>query len=40
MRVVEAVTEIRAVRRLDRIGKDFEHGVPYGESKGPTYRCE
>jgi hypothetical protein len=34
MRVVEAATEIRAVRRLDRIRKDFEHGAPYGESKG------
>jgi hypothetical protein len=37
---VEAVTRGPAFRRLDRIGKDFEHGVPYGESKGPTHWCE
>ena len=37
---VEAVTEILAVRRLDRIGKDFEHRVACGQSKGPTHRCE
>ena len=37
IRAVEAVTEILAVPRLDRIGKDFEHRVACGQSKGlPT----
>jgi hypothetical protein len=37
---VEAVTEILAVRRVDRIEKDFEHRVACGQSKGHTHRCE
>jgi hypothetical protein len=32
--------EILAVRRLDRIAKDFEHRVACGQSKGSTHRCE
>jgi hypothetical protein len=37
---VEAVTEILAVPRLDRIGKEFEHRVACGQSKGLTHWCE
>jgi hypothetical protein len=29
--------EILAVRRLDRIAKDFEHRVACGQSKEPTH---
>jgi hypothetical protein len=32
--------EILAVPRLGRIGKDFEHRVACGQSKGPTHWCE
>jgi hypothetical protein len=35
---VEAATEILAVRRLNRIGKDFEHRNRVGRSKGLAAR--
>ena len=39
-RAVEAVTEVLAVRSLDRIGKGLEHRVACGQSKRPAHWCE